>query len=592
MNKKFTKRVMTGVIALSMVVTMFGCAKPSVSEESSKEQSSSSESGSSEVTGQTLEDVPKPTKDPLEKYDPEIDVSLIHTDTTAAFWFPEGEDLENNIYTRTYKDTLGINYSFKWTCPGPQATEKKNTMYASGDLPDFMSVDRKDFEKLQKAGLLADLTTPIIEYASEYTRQYLTGEYSGLLDAATKDGKYYGLTNGMSYKDNGTMVWLRKDWLDKLGLEIPKTMDELEVVMKAFTEKDPDGNGQNDTYGMAMGTASQTPWSWTLDNSFLNSYNSYPGVWYKNSKGEIEQGMFGEESRARTRLALEKGAEFYQKGYINKEVATMDSEMRNQDIFSDKTGVFFEGIWGAYWPLVLHRDSSPEADWIAIPNVAGIENGGNNPVNDVNVSGILVATKNAKNPEALVKMSNLYHDLNNNPETMKFDEYNTWPTDSNQIFLAYPLLIFNPSFNYEGYKEISAAQESGKTDGLSQAYKMFYDQAIDFEKNGANGGFAPYRTYFKGDTALSVVDSYIENNKNVFNEFTVEPTEFMIENEPTIKKLYDEMAINVIMGKSDITAYDEFIKQYDTTYGETATKEVNEWFKANGGESIQDRLTK
>jgi putative aldouronate transport system substrate-binding protein len=44
-------------------------------------------------------------------------------------------------------------------------------------------------------------------------------------------------------------VVIRKDWLDKLGLKTPTTVDELFAVAKAFTEQDPDGNGQNDTYG-------------------------------------------------------------------------------------------------------------------------------------------------------------------------------------------------------------------------------------------------------------------------------------------------------------------------------------------------------
>ena len=56
----------------------------------------------------------------------------------------------------------------------------------------------------------------------------------------------------------------------------------------------------------------------------------------------------------------------------------------------------------------------------------------------------LVATKGCEHPEALVKMTNLYHDLNNNPETMEFNTFNTDPTDNNQPFLMYPLPILQP----------------------------------------------------------------------------------------------------------------------------------------------------
>jgi putative aldouronate transport system substrate-binding protein len=45
-------------------------------------------------------------------------------------------------------------------------------------------------------------------------------------------------------------MFFRQDWLDKLGLEMPKTTEDVEKILKAFTEDDPDGNGIDDTYGM------------------------------------------------------------------------------------------------------------------------------------------------------------------------------------------------------------------------------------------------------------------------------------------------------------------------------------------------------
>lgn len=48
------------------------------------------------------------------------------------------------------------------------------------------------------------------------------------------------------------VLWLRKDWLDNLGLEVPKTMEDLEKVLTAFVEEDPDGNGVDDTTGLTV----------------------------------------------------------------------------------------------------------------------------------------------------------------------------------------------------------------------------------------------------------------------------------------------------------------------------------------------------
>src|SRR5690606_23046600 len=48
----------------------------------------------------------------------------------------------------------------------------------------------------------------------------------------------------------GTMPTVRKDWLDKLQLPVPITLDDYYNVLKAFKEQDPDENGVDDTYGL------------------------------------------------------------------------------------------------------------------------------------------------------------------------------------------------------------------------------------------------------------------------------------------------------------------------------------------------------
>ena len=64
----------------------------------------------------------------------------------------------------------------------------------------------------------------------------------------------------------------------------------------------------------------------------------------------------------------------------------------------------------------------------------------------------------------------------------------------------------------------------------------------------------------------------------------------MIENEPTVKRMYDEMAVQVITGQADISAFDEFVASWDELFGNTATEEVNQWFQDNGGVSIQSQM--
>lgn len=550
--------------------------------------SDASQTAAAEVSA-TLDAAVPPTKDPYEKYDPPIEVTLVHTGNDGPFWFPEGDDINNNIYTRKYEEVLGIKYRFLWTCPGSQAEEKVNIMMASGDLPDLMSVNRTNFEKLYKAGQLADITVPMQEYASQYTKKYMTGEYASLLDAAVKDGRIYGEASGASYKESANMLWIRADWLKKLGLSEPKTMADLEKILDAFVNGDPDGNGQKDTYAIGVAGANMAGNSanFGLNAAFFNMFHSYPGQWVKNGAGELEQGMFGAGYRDGTKAALGKLAEWYAKGYLNQDFALMDDAKLQEDMTSGKFGLVFQDLWGAYWPLLLTLDKDPNSDWVPV----GIPSADDKPAMNNNTVGsvywINVANKNFAHPEALVKMTNLYHDLNNNPEAAtEWTTYNTNPVDNNQIFICYPLQIWNPAFNYEGYVSISDAIANGTTDKLPACYKALSDQIADFLKTGNKGGWPPYRSYTK-DGCFGVIDTITKEKRFLFNEYSAEPTEFMIENWPSVKKQYDEFFITAIMN-GDLSGYDAFVAQYDSLYGQQATKEVNDWFAANGKNSVQD----
>ena len=578
----------TAAVSTAAATTAATTAAASTAAETTAAASAEAATATPAAPGLLDANVP-PSQDPQGKFSPAIEVTMIHTGNDGPFWFPKGDDINSNIYTRTYEEKLGIKYKFRWTCSSAQAEEKVNIMLASGDLPDMLSVSRTNFEKLYKGGKLADITSAMQTYASQYTKKYLTGEYSSLLEAATKDGKIYGETCGFNYKDSANMIWIRADWLKNLNLSVPKSLTELEAVMDAFVKNDPDKNGKPDTYaiGLAGANLGGNSSNYGMSVSFFNMFHTYPGEWVKNASGVLEDGMLGTSFRDGAKNSLSMLKDWYTKGYLNQDFATYDDAKLQEDMTGDKFGVVFGDLWGAYWPLLLCLDKNPKADWVpvAIPSADDKPMFTNNTVGSVN--NINVVNVKFAHPEALVKMSNLYHDLNNNPETTQdFGKYNTDPKDSNQIFLCYPLVIYNPSFNYEGYQAISEALKKNSTEGLPPAYKMFYDQIQSYLKTGDKGGWSPYRSYTE-DGCFGVIKGYLANKQYKFNEYTAEPTQTMIDNWPSVKKIYDQMFLAVVMG-GDISQFDAFIGQYDSLYGTQAAKEVNDWFAAHGNQSIQD----
>ncbi len=115
---------------------------------------------------------------------------------------------------------------------------------AANQLPDLFMVRRDPWQTLIRQGLVADVDDmyPLMPNRTDNHFDQDSREFS------TIKGKSYGLAFPGSLQKNEGLV-IRKDWLARLGLKMPTTLDELYDVCYAFTFRDPDGNGKNDTYG-------------------------------------------------------------------------------------------------------------------------------------------------------------------------------------------------------------------------------------------------------------------------------------------------------------------------------------------------------
>jgi len=131
--------------------------------------------------------------------------------------------------------------------------EQMNTRLASNDLPGLVAItgNTQPIVTAARSGALYDITEIYDLYPN------LARADKGVLNNISIDGRYFGIYRGRDFPRSG-MVY-RKDWLDNLGLSVPKTIDELYTVLYAFTYNDPDRNGRNDTYGMVWTGAYMGP---------------------------------------------------------------------------------------------------------------------------------------------------------------------------------------------------------------------------------------------------------------------------------------------------------------------------------------------
>lgn len=118
-------------------------------------------------------------------------------------------------------------------------------MLSSRELADIIGyVSMSELEQLGYDGGMIPLNDLIKEHAP-HIQAMLDSDPLFKRTATAADGNIYFIPRNFENRF-AEFFWIRQDWLDKLGLEVPKTVDELYTVLKAFREKDPNGNGEAD----------------------------------------------------------------------------------------------------------------------------------------------------------------------------------------------------------------------------------------------------------------------------------------------------------------------------------------------------------
>ncbi|WP_397333930.1 extracellular solute-binding protein [Paenibacillus sp. YN15] len=259
----------------------------------------------------------------------EISVSIFDRGAVSA----EEGSYESNRWTKWINENAPA--TVKWVpVPRNEAQTKLNTLIASGSAPDLIwEFDRNYIAQLANQGAIQPIDSYIEKYSTSY-KKYLQ-EHPELKPYLTFDGKMYAVT---SARDVGSIanhgMWIRQDWLDKLGLKMPTTQEEFLEVARKFKSGDPDGNGKADTVPIAFHGNSM---------SILRAvFGTQENQWYV----ENDKLQFGRISdRYRDSLAFQK--QLFDEGLIDKEYITDKSFQRSQQFIT--TGQ--AGIYLASWNI-------------------------------------------------------------------------------------------------------------------------------------------------------------------------------------------------------------------------------------------------
>jgi len=182
-------------------------------------------------------------------------------------------DINTNEFTIFVEDKTNIHIEWEMI-PLEQGAEQLNLVLASGDYPDvFYRVGINDSQEALygvEQKVLIPLNDLIDRYCPNIKEAF--GKHTTIKGAITAtDGKIYSLPswNDAFHATYPQKLWLNQLWMENLGLDAPKTTDELYNVLKAFKENDPNGNGKADEIGL-LGTTDS--WYSNIDTFLMNSF--------------------------------------------------------------------------------------------------------------------------------------------------------------------------------------------------------------------------------------------------------------------------------------------------------------------------------
>ncbi|AEI42489.1 extracellular solute-binding protein [Paenibacillus mucilaginosus] len=270
------------------------------------------------------------------------------------------------MYKELEKRT-GVKVDFQHP-PQGQEKDQFNLMITGGKLPDviehyFINDYPGGPEKAIKDGKIIKLNEYIDKYAPNL-KKVLDANPEMKKQVTTDEGSIWGFP--FLRGDKALQVYqglaIRKDWLDKLGLQIPTTIDELYTVLKAFKEKDPNGNGKADEIPYLM--RAFTPATGELNSSaaILGAYGISYGFYHEN--GQVKYGPV--EPGYKEYLTLMN--KWYKEGLLDKDFAATDNKLLDAKITGNQLGVTVMntgGGIGKYMNLMKGKD--PNFKLVAIP---------------------------------------------------------------------------------------------------------------------------------------------------------------------------------------------------------------------------------
>jgi len=338
------KKIASVVLALALSVSVFAACGSNGNSSASSTASTESSTASTDSSTASTDSSAAATGDKIDVLNQSetMDVSVaVMTGFTAA----------DSRVQKELEEKYNVKFNLVVLPGWADGQSQISLLMASNDMPNIMwwwTMDT-EYNKWVKAGLLDDVSA----YMDKYTviRDYYNKmDPKTLFYASEADGSIYRIPGDVA-EPSCENLWIRQDWLDNLNLKAPTTIEELNEVLRAFTEDDPDGNGQNDTYGLGGdGYDFRSFWPW------IQSYDqTHYSRFCVDDDGVVTYGPANEG----TKNWVSDVADLYAKGYITPNI-TQDTD-RDEQMANGGFGVTYSWWTWSRVPTATRRKTRLQA---------------------------------------------------------------------------------------------------------------------------------------------------------------------------------------------------------------------------------------
>lgn len=430
--------------------------------------------------------------------------------------------------------------------PATGYNERLQLMLASGTYPDvvfFPNTTDQSFQNAVNDGVII----PVNEYL-ETAENLKEHTYQSSWDELkiNQDENIYGIPRTSVIRNDA--YWVRKDWLDKIGFEIPEnfeiTIEQFEEILRKFTTEDPDNNGQKDTFGYVGAHNANKVMEIIAPGAFgLTGWQEANGGEYKYMNP-----IYDPESE-NYKEALEFTQRMYTSGYFDSDSATNDGTKQMERFWRGMGGIM-PGFAGHYtWHRAELQKNNPSAElvYLFVKDRNGEVKGGSLGTSSTGLWGFWAITTTAKDPQKVV------------------DVLDTFISDEMWEITA------------DGYEGLNYIVKDGA--------KIVVQDETTFVRRNSMRRANDINFFFsvsEADEVRNLVTPWLEKSLE-----TVTPAKdigFLPEagkkpNFMDYKNKWDQTTMKIIMGEESVSAFDKLLNGWYSNGGKEYVEEMNEYIK-------------